>query len=167
MFLSWYKNEGENPNWANLAKERGFASWADWRLKGYAQRFKCAKAEWGFYEISDPSVVVSGWFGGPFRTWIERHYGGEKTKSFAELAGQPDIAENPTIKAMATNYPRESIISALQVKDGRVFVVEGSHRSCALVVMAKNGRNFPDKLIFAIGKSTLSELPPVGQNTLQ
>jgi len=33
--------------------------------------------------------------------------------------------------------------------------------------MAKNGRNFPDKLIFAIGKSTLSELPPVGQNTLQ
>lgn len=45
VFLLWYKNEGERENWNRLAKERGFASWADWRLKGYARRFECEKAE--------------------------------------------------------------------------------------------------------------------------
>lgn len=165
VFLSWYKNEGEKPGWINLAKERGFASWADWRTKGYASRFECAKASWGFYEVSEPSQVVLSWFGGPFRTWIERHYDKEKTKSFSELASRPDIINHATVRAMMENYPKESVISALELSDGRIFVVEGMHRTCALALMAKEGKPFSGKLIFAIGKSQLSELPTVGQNT--
>lgn len=163
IFISWYKSEGENPSWINLAKERGYASWADWRLKGYAKRFECAKASWGFYEILNPSEVISSWFGGPFRTWIEKHYGGQKTKSFGELAGQSDIAGHLGIKLMADNYPKDSIITALELKGEKIFVIEGTHRSCALALMMKNGNPFTDKLIFAIGKSDLSELPIVGQ----
>ena len=30
VFSFWYDNEGENPDWINLAKERGFESWKDW-----------------------------------------------------------------------------------------------------------------------------------------
>jgi hypothetical protein len=165
VFLSWYESEGKNSNWINLAKERGFASWADWRLKGYAQRFECAKAVWGLYEISNPSEVVSSWFGGPFRTWIERYYNGAKTKQFSELAEQPSIFNLEAVKSMAENYPKDTIIAALELSDGRIFVIEGSHRACALALMAKNGKPFSEKLIFAIGKSSLSELPPVGENT--
>ena len=165
VFLSWYENEGKSPNWIALAKERGFASWADWRLKGYAKRFKCAKADWGLYEISNVPEVVSNWFGGPFRTWIEKYYDGEKTKTFAELALRTDIESHGAVKSMAENYPKESIITALELADGRFFVIEGMHRSCALAIMAKEGKPFPDKLIFAIGKSKLKELPPTGQNT--
>jgi hypothetical protein len=165
VFLEWYKNEGEKPNWINIAKERGFESWADWRLKGYARRFKCTKADWGLYEITDPSTVVSNWFGGPFRTWIEKYYNGEKTKSFAELISGSDIANHPAVKSMAENYPRDSVITALELNNGKIFVIEGMHRSCALALITKEGKPFTDKLIFAIGKSKLSELPPVGKNT--
>ena len=165
VFLNWYENEGKKPNWINLAKERGFASWAEWRVKGYARRFECAKADWGLYEITDPSIVVSNWFGGPFRTWIEKYYKDEKTKSFAELASNSDIVNYAPIRPMTENYPKDSVITALELNDGRIFVIEGMHRSCALAMMSKEGKPFPDKLIFTIGKSSLSELPPAGQNT--
>jgi len=167
VFLSWYKNEGEKENWKQLAKERGHESWADWRLKGYARRFECEKAKWSLYEISNPSEAVAGWFGGPFRTWIERHYDREKTKSFSELAARPEIANNPTVMSMMENYPKETVITALKSKDGRTFVIEGMHRACALALMAKEGKPFAGKLIFAIGESDLDELPPVGKNTGQ
>jgi hypothetical protein len=164
VFLTWYESEGKNPDWLNLAKERGYASWADWRINGYARRFDCAAAKWGFYEISNPGAVISFWFGGPFRTWIEKYYGGEETETFGELSSMPDIFNHTTVKSMVENYPKESIISALRLKDGRIFVVEGMHRSCALALMAKKGINFPHKLIFALGDSVLPELPQVGKN---
>jgi hypothetical protein len=167
VFLFWYESEGKNPNWINLAKERGFASWADWRLKGYAERFQCAQANWGLYEIKNPGEVVSDWYGGPFRTWIERHYNGAKTKTFGELAKQEDVFNHPGIKSMADNYPKDSIITALKLADGRIMVIEGSHRACALALMSKNEQDYPGKLIFAIGESSLSDLPTVGQNTGQ
>jgi hypothetical protein len=63
------------------------------------------------------------------------------------------------------NYPAKSVITALELPDGRIFVAEGMHRSCALALMAKEGKPAPEKLIFAIGKSALTELPPVGKNT--
>jgi hypothetical protein len=166
VFLTWYKNEGENPDWINLAKERGFASWADWRLNDYARRFECEKVEWGFYEINDPSEVVSDWFGGPFRTWIEKYYNGEKTKSFKELVDKPDLFSQPKIDDLTEGYPKDSIISALKLKNGKIYVIEGTHRSCALALMKKQGKNYPGKMIFAIGESKLDELPIVGQNTL-
>lgn len=165
VFLAWYKNEGERENWNEIAKKRGHASWADWRLKGYARRFKCAKADWGFYEVKNPSEVISKWFGGPFRTWIEKFYNNEKTKSFGELASNSNIANYPPIISMAKNYPKDTIITALELKNKKIFVIEGMHRSCALALMKKQKKPFSGKLIFAIGKSSLSELPPVGKNT--
>ena len=164
VFLEWYKNEGENPGWVNLAKERGFASWADWRLNGYAKRFECAKANWAFYEIFDVSNVILNWYGGPFRSWIERHYDNEKTKSFGELAARVDVRENPGVNARFNNYPKDSVITALKLKNGKIFVIEGMHRTCALAIMAKQGKPLKDKLIFTIGDSNLEELPVVGKN---
>jgi hypothetical protein len=164
VFLSWYKNEGERKNWKAIAKERGFESWADWRLNGYARRFECAKADWGLYEIENPSKIVSGWFGGPFRSWIEKFYNNDKTKSFGELATNSNIANYPPIKSMAKKYPVDSVITALELKNKKIFVIEGMHRSCALALMQKQGKPFSGKLIFAIGKSNLSALSAVGKN---
>jgi len=167
VFIEWYKNEGSNPDWLTLAKERGHESWTDWRINGYARRFACAEARWAFYEISEPEKVVAGWFGGPFRTWIEKYYDGEKTKMFKELSDRSDIAEHNGIRSRLKNYPAASVITALELPDGRVFVIEGMHRACALALMAKEGKPAPEKLVFAIGKSELLELPPVGKNTLK
>ena len=166
VFLEWYKNEGTNPNWIKLAQDRGHASWADWRINGYARRFACAQADWALYEIIDPAAVVSGWYGGPFRTWIEKWYNGGKAKTFSELADLPTIASHAGIRSRIENYPVDSAISALELPDGRVFVIEGMHRACALALAKKEGKPTPEKLLFAIGRSDLSELPPVGKNTL-
>jgi len=165
VFLLWYKNEGERDNWNQLARERGFASWADWRLNGYARRFECAQADWGLYEIANPAQTVSGWFGGPFRTWIDLYYGDKTTKIFVDLVSDTTIINQSAVKSMTDDYPKESIISALELSDGRIVVIEGMHRSCALASMTKENKPAPDKLIFAIGKTKLTELPPVGQNT--
>jgi hypothetical protein len=165
IFLSWYESEANNPQWVELAKERGYASWADWRINGYARRFECEKAKWGLYEIEDPSAVVAGWYGGPFRTWIERYYNGEKAKSFAELAALPEVINNDRVIGMSEDYPKESIISALRLKSGKIFVVEGMHRACTLAHLGLLGKPYPNKLIFAVGESELEELPPAGKNT--
>jgi hypothetical protein len=164
VFLTWYQNEGQDPHWAKLAQERGYASWADWRIKGYARRFGCEKTEWGFYEVLNPSKIILDWYGGPFRTWIEKYYGGKKTKSFAMLAAMPEIANLFKLRSIIKKYPEQSIITALQLDNGQIFVIEGMHRACALSVMARNKKDFPKKLIFAIGKSKFSKLPPVGKN---
>jgi len=152
VFLLWYKNEGENPDWIKLAEEKGYDSWADWRLKDHANKFQCAKAQWGFYEIADAPAVVAGWHGGPFSTWIKKYYDGQQTRSFAELAQRSDIRGLYKIKSLIKSYPREFVIIALESTDGRVTVIEGMHRCCALAAMAAEGMAFNDKLIFAIGR---------------
>ena len=164
VFLLWYKNEGETQNWINLAKERGFASWAEWRLEGYAKRFKCDEAKWSLYEISNPAKFVSTLFGGPFRTWIERHYEGEKTKQFSKLASQNDVINNHGVQGLINNYPENTTIHCLEIGN-KIFTIEGSHRCCALAIMHAQKLPTPKKLTFAIGKSSLSELPTVGQHT--
>lgn len=164
VFLEWHKNEGQKPDWLALAKERGYESWADWRIRGYARRFECEKAEWSLVEIENPSEVVATWYGGPFRTWIERWYGGEVTKTFAEIVTHPDIVAHAGIRERAAHYRSGNVITALQLTDGRIIVIEGMHRSCALALMAAEGRPYQGPLTFAIGKSALAELPPVGKN---
>lgn len=165
VFDLWKKSEGTNAGWISLARERGYKSWAEWRLKEYAYPFDCHNAKWGLYKIKDPGSVISEWFASPFRTWIDRHYEGDSTKTFAELAQKAGIRYNPKVKSLTNNYPAHTIIIALRLADGRIFVVEGSHRACALAMMAKENKA-PSSLIFAIGESDLTELPIVGQNTI-
>ncbi len=165
VFLEWYKNEGKNPDWQVLAQERGFSNWAEWRLRGYAERFKCREVDWGLYEITDPSEVISGWYGGPFRTWIERYYDGLRRVQFAMLAEREDLRSLKKIISIMEEYPTDSVITALELPDGTIQVIEGMHRSVALSIMARAGKFFHGKLNVAIGKTTVAELPEVGLNT--
>lgn len=151
-FLLWYKNEGENYDWIELAKSKGYASWADWRLSEHADRFKCKSRQWSLYEISEASQVVANWFGGTFSTWIERYYDGEQSRKFSELAQRDDIQNINKIKRLIDDYPKDSVITAIEKEGGEMMVIEGMHRSCALALMAQRGLPFNGKLIFAIGK---------------
>ena len=162
VFSMWYENEGTNENWAKLASKRGYASWAQWRYFGYAMPFECKNAKWGLYEVSNPTEAIGHFFGAPFRTWIERHYEGEKTRQFSELAKRQEIRDHEAVKSMIKNFPKEKTILCLLV-GARFFVIEGMHRSCALAVMHDKGIKLDEKLTLAIGMSDLKELPVVGQ----
>lgn len=159
VFLFWYLNEGERENWKNLAKERGFASWADWRLTACAKKLKCQDVDWGLYEVIAPGKVISKFYGGQFRVWTENYYSGEETKSFKDLSSLEEIINNPTINAMMDNFPVDKTIICLELADGRIFTIEGMHRCCALALMERQGKPTPKSLRVIIGKTELKEFP--------
>lgn len=161
VFLFWYQNEGTQASWLKHAKERGFESWAEWRLT-YTKLFECAESKWGLYEITNPAKVVSDFYGGPFRAWINRFYEGAKEKSFSELASMQTIQDHKTIKSMVKNFPQDQKIVCLNL-GGKIYTIEGTHRCCALAIMHRKKLKSPEKLLIAIGESSLSELPIVGR----
>ncbi|PIR94208.1 hypothetical protein COT97_02485 [Candidatus Falkowbacteria bacterium CG10_big_fil_rev_8_21_14_0_10_39_11] len=164
VFLFWYQNEGHNENWQNLARDRGFASWADWRLQSYAQPFDCPGADWALYRIENPAEFFSSCFGGPFRTWVDKYYDGQPTKTFSELINNPELIQKEAVQKMQTDFPVGSVICCLEV-GAEIFVIEGMHRACALALMYKNGHELSQPITIAIGQSKLTTLPIVGKNT--
>lgn len=163
VFIFWYENEGHKENWINLAKERGYNSWADWRLSSYADKFECQKVDWGLYEIQNAPRVIADFYGGPFRTWVENYYEGQETKSFAELIKNSEVKNKTAVQAMSLNFPVDKKITFLQLQD-RIYVIEGMHRCCALALMNEKGIELSKPLQVIIGRSHLAKLPVVGKN---
>lgn len=158
VFQIWQDNEGENPNWDKLAKERGFASWADWRLNAYAIPFLMPEADWNLFEVENPAEFIRNSYGGPFSSWQKKFYNGARYLSFAELAKLKELQAHLGVQNLMANYPEETIILIVELNDGRRIVLEGMHRSSALAIMAEKGLASPKKLQFAIGKLDLAEL---------
>jgi len=179
VFKFWHDNEGSSENWKNAAKKRGFSTWAKWRLQSYAQPLGLETASWGYYEIVKPAEVIAGFFGGPFRTWVEKYYDNEKTnpptsrllgttarrRRISELVKVPEIREHQGIQAMEENFPKNNIIICLRHK-GEIYVIEGMHRACALGLMNEEKNYSIKKMHFAIGESNIKTLPIVGHNML-
>lgn len=161
VFTFWYKSEGKRENWIELAKKRGFASWAEWRLNSYAIPLGCRDADWGLYTVSNPTQTISKFFGGPFRTWVEKFYNGKEKMLFAELALLPEIKSQNAVAEMAKNFPQDKVITCLAVGN-EIFTIEGMHRSCALALKNQRGEELKNNLQFAIGISSLKKLPVVG-----
>ena len=158
VFSFWYDNEGENPDWINLAKERGFESWKDWRMQAYALPFGCDKADWSLYEVEHPEKVICNFYGGPFSTWVKKFYGGDREKKFSELAENKELQGYKKIQDIISNFPVDKVITCLDL-NGKIYVIEGMHRSTSLAIMNKNKIKAPEKVLFAIGKSDLEKLP--------
>ncbi|MCD4761539.1 hypothetical protein K8R32_01115 [bacterium] len=163
VFRFWHENEGKSENWNKMAKERGFSTWAQWRLETYARPLGCETAFWGFYEIKKPAEVVASFFGGPFRTWVENYYNNGKAKKISELITIPEIRKKQGIQEMKNNFPKRNIIICLRHK-GEIYVIEGMHRSCALALMHEEKNYSIKKMFFAIGESKIEKLPVVGYN---
>lgn len=167
VFGIWQDNEAWDPNWVRLALSRGYRSWAHWRLKGYAYPFECPKAKWALYQINNPLELVPNFYAGPYRTWIKMWYRGKTRRPFSYLARLPGIQVNPKIKSMVENYPSEAILLGLRLKSGKIVIIDGTQRGCALAIMALRKIVFKDPVLLALGESDRDDLPVVGQNTLR
>lgn len=159
-FQFWHDNEGKSDKWLEVAKRRGFSSWADWRLEAYARPLGCEDASWGLYEIKNPAKAVTDFYGGPFPTWIKKYYEGEKTKTFANLVKIKELREGKGIQELKSNFPQKSIIICLR-SAGKIYVIEGMHRSCALALMSEEKNYSVEKMHFAIGELKVDELPAI------
>jgi len=121
------------------------------------KRFECNKAEWGFImQLTDPATVIGSWYG-------DRSDHGPKGITMALRQDRfpnwsiAPISQNVGIRSRMEKYPASTIMTALELPDGRIFVIEGMHRACALALMTKQanrrqknwfsrlvGRNFPN-----------------------
>jgi hypothetical protein len=151
VFAIWRKNEAHQEGWNKLARERGYASWEEWRLS-YTKRFGCPELKWSLYDIIDPVDTVSEFWGGPFSGWVDRYYEGEVTKRFDEMALNVALEENPKVKDMLVNFPSDTILTGIKV-DNRIYIIEGMHRASALAMMKLNKTEFIGKVRIALAES--------------
>ncbi|MFH1509205.1 MAG: hypothetical protein ABIE68_03510 [bacterium] len=157
VFEFWRGNEADSPAWEKHYKSRGFNSWEEWR-ETYAKRFKCRDKKWGLYKVVEPLKSVPEFFGGPFSGWTKLYYNGAKERTFSELAENKEIQANGIVNRLIKDFPEETIITAMRVKNEKIVVIEGMHRCLALAMMAKNNKHHSGKVLLALGESD-EELP--------
>ncbi|HCP08929.1 MAG TPA: hypothetical protein DIT25_03985 [Candidatus Moranbacteria bacterium] len=130
IFEVWKKGEAHQESWKKHREERGFASWDEWR-EAYARPLNLETLEWSLYRIKNPTEEALNFYGTPTRGWVEKAYNGQTTKQLKDIVGLPIISENDKIKAIKKNFPKEAMLTGL-VHDGKIILIEGMHRSCAL-----------------------------------
>jgi hypothetical protein len=160
VFSLWRDAESKLPHWIEHFKKSGFDSWDDWRTNTLKD-LRCRDLEWTLFEITDPLRLVPGLFGGPFRPWITRYYEGAKHVTFRELAKHPAVQENPIIREMGSNFPKETYLVGLRTDRG-IIIIEGMHRCCALAIAAENGKTIESRVFIALA-GYHGELPEMGR----
>lgn len=160
IFDAWRKGEAQQESWKKHWEERGFASWDEWRTE-YAKPFRPEILEWSLYEITNPTEILPEIYGVPSKSWIEKAYGGEKTKKFKDIAELPIIKDNDKILAIKNNFPKETILTGL-VSCNKIVIAEGMHRAAALATW-DTASTFTGKVLIALAEWT-EEVPIIGGN---
>lgn len=137
VFGFWRANEAWNQKWQQVAKEKGFPDWESWRRKYLKRLAETTEPGWTLELIENPLEVVPEWYGGPFMGWIKDVYAGQSAMTFGEIIKQPFMEGHDYIPGLVANFPKLTVLSVVEDETGKVFVVEGMHRVCALTVMAQ------------------------------
>ncbi|MEX0931882.1 MAG: hypothetical protein WDZ88_03985 [Candidatus Paceibacterota bacterium] len=159
VFSIWEKHEANLPHWIEHYTKRGFESWKDWRNSSIKD-LKLETMTWNLYEIVDPIKIVPDFHAGPFRAWIKKYYGGNKTVTFKEIAHNVEMQSDHTIHEIISSFPEDTTIIGLQNEE--LTIIDGLHRCCALAVANEKGIVLAPKLFIACAVFS-GELPLLGQ----
>lgn len=140
VFEFWEEDETKLGTWTKHYEDRGFDSWKKWRGT-FCDAFNCKKLDWNLYQIKDPISTFPKFYGGPFKAWIDKFYDGKKEMSFAELANLNEIQTYNRVLEIKNNFPQNTTVIGL-ILEGKIYIIEGMHRSCAVALMAKNKEEF-------------------------
>ena len=160
-FGFWRENEASRTNWIKAYKNRGFNSWDDWR-QTYAKQLGCEKLRWNLYKLVDPAEHIPSFYGGPYRTWVERFYGGKRICKFSEIIKLAEIQDHKEVNSIANNFPKETVIIGLVVKK-EIVIIEGMHRCCAIALMSKNKKEIKSNVFIALAEHPKNNLPVIGR----
>lgn len=160
IFDSWKKGEAHQEMWKKHWEGRGFSSWEEWRAE-YAKPFRPETLEWSLYEIANPTQELPEIYAVPSKAWIEKAYGGEKTKKFKDIAEHPLIKNNDKILAIQNNFPKETMLTGLLCGD-KIVLIEGMHRAAALA--AWNAKVPLTGKVFIALAEWPEEIPVLGGN---
>lgn len=160
IFSVWKQGEVGQESWQRHWKERGFASWEDWRRNYVAPLFP-EKLQWYLFQVSEFSEDFLSLNGVPSRSWIEKCYNGEKIKRLEDIIVHSIVKNNEKIEDIINNFPKETMLTGI-VKDGKIILIEGMHRACALAVMLKNKEKINSNLKIALAEFS-GEIPVLGK----
>lgn len=152
VFSFWRANEAWNPKWQKVAQEKGFASWEAWRRKFLSRLEETTEPEWVLEELTNPLEQVPQWHGGPFAGWIKNVYQGQSSMPFTQIIEQSFMRGHDYIPGLVKNFPKLTVLTLVEDASGKILVVEGMHRACALAVMVKEGKQLGGRVFAARGK---------------
>lgn len=157
---SWAKEEANLPHWIEHYKERGFKSWEEWR-KDSIKNLTPEELDWKLFEVLEPTETIPYFHAGPFRAWIKKYYGNKAMPPFIELAKNLEIQDDPNINEIIQKFPKESALLGL-IKDDKIVIIDGLHRSLALAVAHEKGINIKAKVFITLAEFS-REIPMLGQ----
>lgn len=136
----------EEKQWEPVFRERGFASWWEWR-QSYLEELEVGKREWKEERVDRPHTVIPGLVIGGYRGWKQYRPVGKDTATFADVArpvaegersyaGTPRVDIRTNTKVMElVGHLRDTSILVLRCPSLQV-VLEGAHRCAATSVEA-------------------------------
>ncbi|HHX58388.1 MAG TPA: hypothetical protein GX706_01315 [Candidatus Moranbacteria bacterium] len=135
VFAIWRAYEAHQSLWKDHWQERGFDSWEDWR-KSYAKPIQPENLQWGVYRIIEPNMAAKDFYGTPTRGWQAKCYDGNVTEKIKNILDHPIIKNNQKIIEIVDNFPYQTMLTGI-VNKGRIVLIEGMHRACALAQLEK------------------------------
>ena len=152
VFSFWQANEAWNPKWQRVAYEKGFFDWESWQRKFLDRLAETTEEEWRLELVEKPLEEIPKWYRGPFRGWIENVYDGKSAMLFRDIICQPFINGHDYVLGLVTRFPKLTVLTVVEESEGRVIVVEGMHRACALTLLFQQGKKHEGLVFVARGK---------------
>ncbi|MFC1617798.1 hypothetical protein ACFL2B_00795 [Patescibacteria group bacterium] len=137
IFQTWKNEEGVMPEWQQVARDKGWDSWEEWRGAGF-KKVGATKRRWFVYTIPDPLKTVPLWRIGPYKSWQKHFPEAEQNQhTFADLGEEFSPENNSKIKGLIDNFPAATQFVGFVIDDRTIVIIEGHHRATALAMAAK------------------------------
>jgi len=138
IWENWESNEGNNPNWIEVARSKGYDTWHEWRSQWVAQ-FHAQNRDWKKYKVENPISTVPDFLIGPTQGWQNNFISDERNKhSFDYLVKSVNFVTHKKINEIIANFPNTTELIGIELPTKKIVLIEGHHRAAALAVMKNN-----------------------------
>ncbi len=139
IWIQWEQQEGNNPQWLEVAKAKGFDTWQQWRQAWVAQ-FQAPQRSWQTYAIENPLQTIPNFLIGPTQGW-QRHFPIEEQNkhTFKTLVQQVNFKQHSKVQAILQDFPCPTELIGIVLPDQKIVLIEGHHRTCALAILEQQG----------------------------
>ncbi len=168
VFAHWKSHEGADPVWQEVARQKGFNTWEEWRRITLAP-FEPEKRNWTIYTIGNIHKTTPQFQIGPFQAW-QKLFEEKNTKTFADLVElQPQwVAENRGIQERRNNFPLQTQFIGVYLEElDRIVLIEGHHRASAIALAVLQGERIHTKDVTIALTTMKGDTKPLLDDLLQ